>query len=183
MPAAPPAVFTPPAAPAPGAAPAVFVPAGVPTPGAPEAVFVAPGVPAPAVPGAVFVVPGVPTPAVPSAVFVAPVSGGAMIATLTGSLTPATGGVLQYAGLFNGKDCWSADGTTNGFTTHNTVIYWATGSWRVQNAGVGADYIAAIVSTAALPDGLVGWTISAGTGQPTVVISGGLAAPPAIFTP
>lgn len=54
MPAAPAAVFTPPAAPAPGAAPAVFVPAGVPTPGAPGAVFTAPGVPAPAAPPAIF---------------------------------------------------------------------------------------------------------------------------------
>lgn len=80
--------------------------------------------------------------------------------TVTGITVPAASDPLVMtleADPINGKITYS---------NADWDIDWTTGSWRVVAAN--ASYLANLVSTALTPDGLTGWTITTGTGQPTL---------------
>lgn len=70
----------------------------------------------------------------------------------------------------NGTLANVGDGNDDGYDTFNGSIsqaYWSGGNWIIQAAG----YSAFKTSSAATPVGLTGWTITVGTGQPTVAVA------------
>jgi hypothetical protein len=153
MPAAPPAIYTPPSAGAPpSAAGAVFVP---PSAGSP-----------PAAAGAVF----------------EPAPAGKSVLVISGAVTAGVNGSVVYCGLINSKPAWSRDGTQSTSNPANVLVFSGIGSpnWIVQ-IGNGTSYYAAKSSSAATPDGLTAWTVSPGSGSP-VIAAFAVPTPPAITT-
>ncbi len=74
---------------------------------------------------------------------------------ISGVVTAGVNGDHYYSGISNDHPDYSGD--TSG-------INWFSGSWVIQSAG----YTAFIISEAETPEGLTGWTIVMGSGQPVI---------------
>lgn len=90
-----------------------------------------------------------------------------------GTLSPDIARVLIYAGLNGGQPHWTSNGLGydvnfgNGAFTYLMRVgpEWWLGAKDVNNYEA---YIAEVVAVGTYPDGLTGWNITFGTGQPTV---------------
>jgi hypothetical protein len=105
-------------------------------------------------------------PAAPTPVF-GNFPAGKQILTLAGVSDPASGinGDLWFAGLLNGLPAWSTNGSL--VAGAGNVIASSNGTaWTVTHAST---YSATKTSEALTPDGLTSWTVTTGTGSPTLV--------------
>lgn len=130
-----------------------------------------------AIPPVIFVPPtaGAP-PAAAGAVFEpAPVGQAMLVIAGTTATSGSANGPVVYAGLSNNRPAWSTNGTLVAGAANTIVDYTGT-AWRVSRGSV---YSATRTSAAASPAGLTAWTMTTGTGSPTVTAFA-VAAPPAI---
>jgi hypothetical protein len=98
---------------------------------------------------------------------------------ISGTLTAGVAGTVVYAGLIGGVPCWSTNGTQTPGAANVIVEYTGT-AWKIS---LSSSYTAlkTSVSTSG-PEGLTTWTVTPGTGSPTVAAAG-VVAPPVVFVP
>ena len=95
--------------------------------------------------------------------------GGAIAATarnavVTGVATAGINATLIPAGYTAGMQQWSTNGTAVSGAA-NTRLYYNGTSWRLERSGV---YLATKTTTEGTPYGLTSWTITTGSGQPSI---------------
>lgn len=95
--------------------------------------------------------------------------------TISGITDPiGTNKTLDYAGDIAGIPAWSSDGTLILYPTGTrTILYKLGNSWYLTDVADGvAAYAAVKVSANTTPEGLTGWTVSPGSGSPTIAAAG-----------
>jgi hypothetical protein len=119
----------------------------------------------PSDPPTVFVPPsaGIP-PSAPAAVF-EPAPTGKGVLVIAGVSTAGINGPVVYCGRTGGRAAWSTNGTLVASGTNTIVEYVSGADWRIARSGV---FSATRTSVAQTPDGLIPWSVSLGTGVPTV---------------
>jgi hypothetical protein len=147
-------------------------------------------------------------PASPVSIFTAPTKGGTKTApqsiyvnipltqiriVVSGVTTVGVNGTYFFAGTWSGRNAWSLNGTLVASAT-NPIMYYEAGAYKLV---MGSLYAASITSAASNPSGLTSWTLTVGTGSPTIAIYGSegadlvypnyapptVSAPPVVFTP
>lgn len=108
-----------------------------------------------------------------------PAPSGKQTLVISGSLTAGVAGTVVYAGLINGVPCWSTNGTQTAGAGNVIVEYTGT-QWKIS---LSSSYAAVKTSASTSgPEGLTTWTVTPGTGSPTVA-AGGVVAPPVVYVP
>jgi hypothetical protein len=94
---------------------------------------------------------------------------------LISGTTPAVGATLLHAVLGEGLYLWTSDGAASygygSILDANRTAVYSNGTmwyfWHWDSEGV-LDYTATKTSAATSPDGLTGWTVTLGSGSPTI---------------
>lgn len=89
--------------------------------------------------------------------------------TVTGTLLSDATGVLAYDGKENGKSRWKLG---------STRLYYEGGKWWLEKSSISLTYSANKTSTADTPHGLTDWSVTVGTGQPSISVASTSTAPP-----
>ncbi|MEI7912285.1 MAG: hypothetical protein WCK77_21850 [Verrucomicrobiota bacterium] len=104
-----------------------------------------------------------------SSILVMPGDSARMLAS--GCSVTAANATNNYAGTYGGKAIWSTDSANSivGGMFARAVLYYDTDRWRYKfHSGSAFTYAAEKVSSATLPAGLTGWTVTIGSGSPTL---------------
>ena len=108
-----------------------------------------------------------------------PAPSGKTTLIVSGTLTAGVAGTLIYAGLINGVPCWSSNGTQTAGASNVICEYTGT-QWKIS---LSSSYTALKTNASTSgPEGLTTWTVTPGTGQPTVAAAGP-GTPPVVFVP
>lgn len=133
----------------------------------------------PSTPPVIYVPPSAGSPpSVPGKIY-EPAPAGKSTLIISGTLTAGVAGTVVYAGLINGQPAWSTDGTQTPGAANVIVQYTGT-QWKISRS---SSYTALKTNASTSgPEGLTTWTVTPGTGSPTVS-AGGVVAPPVVYVP
>ena len=108
-----------------------------------------------------------------------PAPAGKTTLVIASAVTAGVNGTVIYAGLINGQPCWSTNGTQTAGAANVIVEYTGT-QWKIS---LSSSYTALKTNASTSgPEGLTTWTVSPGSGSPTVAAAGP-STPPVVFVP